>query len=484
LDELKKQLTEYVDKGFIQPSKSPFGAPVIFVKKKDEPFCMCMDYCVLNKFTIKNKYPLPRIDDLLDRVMGAKYFSKIDLRSGYHQIRIAEEDVHKTAFRTRYGHFEFRVLPFGLTNAPATFQGMMNDLFREYLDDFVNVYIDDIVIFSKSRKEHLEHLHKVLEILRRNKLYGKLSKCEFFKRDMEFLGHIVSQEGIKVDPKKTKVVEEWLTPKTIHDVRSFLGMTNYYRKFIQDYAQIIGPLTKLLRKDVNWEWKHDQKKAFAQLKNKLISAPVLRKPDFQLSFTLTTDASDVAIGQVLSQDDGKGSRPVAYELRRMTAAEMNYPIHEKELLAIIHGLKVWRVYLEGQHFKIVTDHKSLIYLQSQPTLSRRQARWNELLAEYDYEIVYKPGKTNVVADALSHNPKVCFSNVTKVNTDIGLLKTIESEYENCPDFGKWYKILRAGGKTWKKATGKEKYQLEGKTMVNIEGDQKRMCIPKIKKVRM
>ena len=251
LDELKRQLDDYLATGFIQPSKSPYRAPVIFVKKKDGSMRMCIDYRALNKITIKNKYPLPRIDDMLDRVGGSKYFSKIDLRSGYHQIKIAEEDIYKTAFRTRYGHFEFKVMPFGLTNAPATFQSMMNNLFQEYIDKFVSIYIDDILVFSKSKEEHLEHLKIVLDILRDAKLYGKMSKSEFFKTEMEFLGHIVTRDGIKVDPHKVQVVRDWKTPKNIHDVRSFLGMCNYYRKFIEQYAHIIGPLTKLLRKNVN-----------------------------------------------------------------------------------------------------------------------------------------------------------------------------------------------------------------------------------------
>jgi len=276
------------------------------VKKKDGSMRMCIDYRALNKITIKNKYPLPRIDDMLDRVGGSKYFSKIDLRSGYHQIKIAEEDIYKTAFRTRYGHFEFKVMPFGLTNAPATFQSMMNNLFQEYIDKFVSIYIDDILVFSKSKEEHLEHLKIVLDILRDAKLYGKMSKSEFFKTEMEFLGHIVTRDGIKVDPHKVQVVRDWKTSKNIHDVRSFLGMCNYYRKFIEQYAHIIGPLTKLLRKNVNWEWTESQEKAFNNLKAILVTAPVLRKPDFKLPFILTTDASDTAIGQVLSQDDRNG----------------------------------------------------------------------------------------------------------------------------------------------------------------------------------
>jgi hypothetical protein len=275
---------------------------------------------------------------------------------------------------TRYGHFEFKVLAFGLTNAPATFQGLMNDVFRPYLDAFVNVYIDDILVFSKTLAEHLTHLRTVLERLREHKLYGKLSKCSFLQKEMEFLGHVISGQGIQVDPKKTRAIEEWIQPKMVTELRSFLGLANYYRKFVKDYAKITGPLTMLLRKDSKMDWQEAQELAFQTLKKALVTAPVLRSPNFKLPFLVTTDASDFAIGQVLTQDDGTGTRPVAYESRKLTAAELNYPIHEKEMLAIIHALKVWRIYLEGQHFTVISDHKSLCYFETQPTLSRRQAR--------------------------------------------------------------------------------------------------------------
>jgi len=217
---------------------------------------------------------------------------------------------------------------------------MMNDIFRPHLDDFVAVYIDDIVVFSKTKAEHLKHLRKVLSILRKNKLYGRMSKCDFMKEEIAFLGHVVSGKGIQVDPHKTKTIEEWETPVSISEIRSFLGLTNYYKKFVKDYAKIVSPLTALLKKDAEWIWMEPQQTAFDTMKKRLVSAPILRKPDFKLPFVLTTDASDLAIGAVLTQDDGKGPRPVAYESRKMTPAEKNYSIHEKELLAIIHVLNV------------------------------------------------------------------------------------------------------------------------------------------------
>src|ERR1700738_4618875 len=224
MDELKKQLTDSLAKGYIQESKSPYGAPVLFVKKKDGTMRMCVDYRALNKITIKNKYPLPRIDELLDRLLGARYFSKIDLRSGYHQVRIADEDVHKTAFRTRYGHYEYLVMPFGLTNAPATFMHLMQQIFRRYLDDFVIVFLDDILIYSKTKQQHDQHLRTVLQVLRDQQLYGKLSKCEFFKNEISFLGHVINQYGIKMEQSKVDAVIKWPAPKNVHELRSFLDL--------------------------------------------------------------------------------------------------------------------------------------------------------------------------------------------------------------------------------------------------------------------
>eukprot|EP00253_Pinus_taeda_P008878 PITA_08878 len=254
LNELSIQLKELLDQGFIRPSVSPWGAPVIFVKKKDGTLRLCIDYRDLNKATIRNRYPMPRIDDLFDQLKGASVFSKIDLRSGYHQLRIKEEDIPKTAFRTRYGHYEFIVMPFGLTNAPAAFMNLMNSVFRKYLDRFVQVFLDDILIYSRNEKEHLEHLRLVLQCLRENKLYGKLSKCSFFEREIQYLGHTISGKGIAVDYSKIETIMTWPTPRSVKEVRSFMGLAGYYRRFVERFSQISNPITHLQTKGVKFEW--------------------------------------------------------------------------------------------------------------------------------------------------------------------------------------------------------------------------------------
>ena len=273
LDEMKTQLEGLVDAGFVQPSKSPYGAPVLFVKKKDGTQRMCIDYRALNNVTIKNSYPLPRVDELFDRLQGARYFSKIDLRSGYHQIRIAPEDVHKTAFRTRYGHFEFLVLPFGLTNAPGTFMHLMHQIFRPFLDKFALVFLDDILIYSKSLEEHEQHVRRVLEVLRREKLYAKESKCELFKTEVEFLGHLVGRAGVRMMADKIKAVAEWPVPTKVGHVRAFLGTAGYYRKFIKDFSRSRRRCTISPRTQSSSNGLRSCQAAFYRLKVALQKAP-------------------------------------------------------------------------------------------------------------------------------------------------------------------------------------------------------------------
>ncbi|KAG8472899.1 hypothetical protein CXB51_034781 [Gossypium anomalum] len=397
LKELKSQLQELTDKGFVRPSFSPWGAPVLFVKKKDGSMRLCVDYRQLNKVTIKNKYSLPRINDLFDQLKGATWFSKIDLRSGYSQLRVKESDVPKTAFRTRYGHYEFLVMPFRLTNAPAVFMDLMNRIFRPYLDKFVVVFIDDILIYSKDDTEHAEYLRIVLQTLRDKQLYAKFSKIEFWLREVGFLGHIVSGDGIRVDPSKISAIVDWKPPKNVTEVRSFLGLAGYYRRFVNGFSIIAAPITRLLRKDVKFEWTEECQQSFEELKKLLTEAPVLVQPESGKEFVVYSDASLNGLGCVLMQE----GKVVAYASRQLKPHERNYPTHDLELAAVVFALKIWRHYLYGEKCRVYTDHKSLKYLMSQKDLNLRQRRWLELLKDYELVIDYHPGKANVVADALS-----------------------------------------------------------------------------------
>ncbi|WVZ89427.1 hypothetical protein U9M48_035838 [Paspalum notatum var. saurae] len=398
LKELKIQLQEQLDKGFIRPSSSPWGCPALFVEKKDQGGKrLCVDYRPLNAVTVKNKYPIPHIDILFDQLAGAKVFSKIDLRSGYYQIKIREEDIPKTAFSTRYGLYEYLVMSFGLTNAPAFFMYMMNSVFMNELDKFVVVFIDDILIYSKNEKEHEEHLRVVLTRLREHKLYAKFSKCAFWLKEVGFLGHILSEKGVAVDPSKVKDVLNWKQPETVTEIRSFLGLAGYYRRFIKDFSKIAKPMTSLTKKNAKFVWGPKCEDGFRELKKLLTTAPVLAQPDVTKPFDVYCDASGQGLGCVLMQE----GRVIAYASRQLRKHEANYPTHDLELAAVVHALKIWRHYLLGNTCHIYTDHKSLKYIFTQPELNMRQRRWLKLIKDYDLEIHYHPGKANVVADALS-----------------------------------------------------------------------------------
>ncbi|CAH9114854.1 unnamed protein product [Cuscuta epithymum] len=438
MQELKEQLEELLEKGYIRPSVSPWGAPVLFVKKKDGSLRLCIDYRELNQATIKNKYPLPRIDDLFDQLKGASTFSKIDLRSGYHQVRISEKDVPKTAFRTRYGHYEFTVMPFGLTNAPAVFMDLMNRVFRPYLDTFVVVFIDDILVYSKTPEDHEKHLRLTLQTLRENQLYAKLSKCDFWQDRVAFLGHIITQEGVSVDPSKIEAVVEWRAPTSVTEVRSFLGLAGYYRRFVKDFSKIARPLTNLTKKTTKFQWNEDCEAAFQELKKRLTTAPVLTLPSGTEGFDIYSDASKKGLGCVLMQN----RKVVAYASRQLKVHEVNYPTHDLELAAVVFALKIWRHYLYGAHCKIYTDHKSLKYIFTQKELNMRQRRWLELINDYDLEIQYHEGKANVVADALSRKsehscratwilPEELFRDFQRLSLEVKQYGEVDGEIQLC-----------------------------------------------------
>lgn len=405
LAELRKYLDENLAKGFIRPSKSSGGAPILFVKKKNGSLRLCVDYRGLNNVTIKNRYPLPLISEIIRCVKGKKFFTRIDLKGAYNLVRVKSGDEWKTAFRCRYGHFEYLVMPFGLTNAPATFQHLMNDIFRDLLDIIVLVYLDDILIFSDTYEQHVLDVIEVLSRLRNNNLYASLSKCEFHQSEVLFLGFVLSGTGIRMDSDKLDTILAWKSPTSVKDIQIFLGFANFYRVFINNFAKLASPLTRLLRKDVPFIWSDTCENSFSALKNSFVSAPILHFPDTTRPFILETD---YALCGVLSQYEENGNLvPVGYYSRKLLPAEINYEIHDKELLAIIACFENWRYWLIGSTHPITvyTDHKNLLYFSTTKRLNRRQARWSLFLTDFDFNIVYREGKLNGKPDALSRRPE-------------------------------------------------------------------------------
>ena len=403
LKALREYLDENLARGFIRPSTSPAGSPILFVKKKDGTLRLCVDYRGLNAVTIKDRTPLPLINETLNNLRGAKIFTALDLRGAYNLLRIKEGEEWKTAFRTRYGHFEYLVMPFGLTNAPATFQAMINTVLRPYLDVFCSVYLDDILIYSESEEDHVKHVTTILRALAKHKLYVKAEKCKWHVRDTEFLGYIVTPDGPRMAPDKIQSVQSWPVPRNKKELLSFLGFANYYRLFLPNYSGLARPLYRLC-KDVPWEWTEREEKAFQLFKEAFTSAPVLAQFDCERPGIIETDASDNVIAGILSQKGADGlPHPCAYYSRQMTDPETRYDIHDKELLAVMECLDAWRIFLAGrtEETVVLTDHLNLRYFTTKKKLNARQARWAETLSDYNVRIEYRAGVSNVRADAMS-----------------------------------------------------------------------------------
>jgi len=395
-DELERQCSEMLAQGIIRPSTSPFSAPVLLVRKADKSWRFCIDYRALNAKTSKDKFPIPVVDELLDELHGACFFTKLDLRSGYHQVRMHPDDVAKTAFRTHHGHYEFLVMPFGLSNAPATFQALMNDVLRPYLRRFVLVFFDDILIYSSSWAEHLQHVSIVLHALRAHQLHLKRSKCSFGTTSVTYLGHVISVDGVAMDADKVAAVASWPAPRAARGLRGFLGLAGYYRKFIRDFGIIAAPLTRLLRRDA-FAWDDESKAAFQALKGALTTGPVLQMPDFDKPFTVDCDASGVGFGAVLHQ----GAGPLAFFSRPFAARHLKLAAYERELIGLVHAVRHWRPYLWGRSFVVRTNHYSLKFLLDQRLSTVPQHQWISKLFGFDFTVEYRPDRLNVVADALS-----------------------------------------------------------------------------------
>lgn len=407
--EVEKQIAEMESQGIIRKSFSRYASPIVVVAKKldnsgIQKFRLCVDYRKLNEFTVDDKFPLPNIDAILDKLGRAQYFTTLDLAKGYHQIKMHPEDIHKTAFVTPKGLYEYVRMPFGLKNAPATFQRLMNEVLRDYINKICVVYLDDILIFSTSLEEHIQSIRKIFKKLSEHNLKVQFDKCSFLKRETEFLGHVLTEEGMKPNPNKIKCIEEYPLPTTEKQLRGFLGLTGYYRKFIEGYAKLAQPMTKYLKKD-NKINKNDPQyiTAFETLKENIMNHPILKFPDFDKPFELTTDASNYAIGAVLTQ----GKQPVCYASRTLNEHEKVYSATDKEFLAIVWAVTYFRPYLWGRKFKIITDHMPIKYLNkkySGKEFSQRTQRWLLKLQEYQFDIEYLRGKENKVADFLSRIP--------------------------------------------------------------------------------
>jgi hypothetical protein len=359
--EIERQVVELLKDGHIVPSVSPFASLVLLVQKKDGTWRFCIDYRKLNEMTIKNRFPMPLVDDILDELVGTQYFSSLDMTAGYHQIRMGLEDEYKTTFKIHHGHYQFRVMPFGLTNAHASFQCAMNSILEPYLRKFVMVFIDDILIYSADLTQHLEHLRLVFYTLRDHQFYLKRKKCVFAKSELQYLGHIISKDGVSTDPAKTQAMVDWPVPSSLTELRGFLGLTGYYRKFVRHYGAIAKPLTTLLQGKKRWEWTKEAQQAFDKLKQAMIQTPVLALPDFELPFVVETDACENGIGAVLMQQN----RPVAFLSKALGVKNSQLSIYEKEFLALMMAVDRWRPYLQRSQFVIKTDHQSLTFLGEQ-----------------------------------------------------------------------------------------------------------------------
>jgi len=412
--------------GVIQPSSSAFSSPVLLVRKKDGTWRFCVDYRAVNAITVKDQFPIPSIDELLDELYGTNWFSKLDLRSGYHQIRMHQDDVHKTAFRTHQGHYEFLVMPFGLCNAPSSFQATMNMIFEPYLRKFVIVFFDDILVYSRNMEDHLLHLQLVFQCLLAHCFFLKQSKCILAQQSIEYLGHIVSPKGVGPDPAKISAMIQWPAPKTLKQLRGFLGLTGFYRKFVKDYAKIAQPLTELLKRDA-FNWSDQAEAAFNKLKNAMTQAPVLALPNFEEDFVIETDASGIGMGAVLIQ---KG-HPIAFFSQKFCSKLLNSSTYVRELCAITAAVKKWRTYLLGRKFTIYTDQRSLRELMTQVIQTPEQQYYLAKLLGFHYEILYKPGGQNRVADALSRVQDSSFFTITVPHWEF--LNKLQAVFESDPD---------------------------------------------------
>lgn len=405
-EEVKDQISKMLEQNIIRPSESAWSSPIWVVPKKADAsgktkWRLVVDFRKVNEKTIDDKYPIPNITDVLDKLGKCQYFTTLDLASGFYQVEMHPQDIHKTAFNVEHGHYEFLRMPMGLKNSPSTFQRVMDNVLRDLQNDACLVYLDDIIVYSTSLQEHIVKLEKVFKKLRDSNFKIQLDKSEFLKLETDFLGHVISADGVKPNPEKIKAISKYPIPKTPTEIKRFLGLLGYYRKFIPDFARITKPLTQCLKKGSKIKLDKNYTDCFEHCKTLLTNDPILQYPDFNKEFLLTTDASNVAIGAILSQGSVGTDKPIAYASRTLNSSELNYSTIEKELLAIVWATKYFRPYLFGRKFKIITDHKPLQWVMNLKEPNSRLTRWRLKLSEYDFTVMYKQGKRNTNADALS-----------------------------------------------------------------------------------
>ncbi|PKU83847.1 RNA-directed DNA polymerase [Dendrobium catenatum] len=422
---LQSIIEDLLSKQLIQHSLSPCAVPTLLVLKKDGQWRMCIDSRAINKITVKYRFPVPRVSDLLDRLSGAAVFSKLDLRSGYHQIRVRPGDEWKTAFKTRDGLYEWKVMPFGLCNAPSTFMRLMHEVLQPFLGKICVAYFDDILVFSANMVDHVEHLTEIFKTLQHHQVYLNLPKCEFASTRVHFLGFILSSAGVEVDPRKVQAIQDWPNPQTLFEVRSFHGLANFYRRFIRGFSVLVAPITDCLKAN-RFKWATEQQNSFDTLKATLCSAPVLALPNFEKPFHVDTDASSIGIGAVLSQD----SKPIEFFSEKLSSARQKWSAYEQELYAVIRALKQWEHYLLHQDFVLCSDNQALQYINNQKNINRMHARWIVFLQKFTFILQHKAGKLNRVADALSRRAAMLIS----LQTEITGLQEMKGLYETDTDF--------------------------------------------------
>jgi hypothetical protein len=425
-EELHRQVEELLAKGHIRESLSPCAVPALLTPKKDGTWRMCVDSRAINKTTVRYRFSIPRLDDLLDQLSGATIFTKLDLKSGYHQIRVWVSDEWKTAFKTCEGLYEWLVMPFGLSNAPSTFMRVMNQIFCPFISKSVVVYFDDILIYSSNPKKHIQHIWEVLLVLRREKFYAAPAKCSFMTNSILFLGYVVSKDGLAVDESKVAAVRDWPLPTTLHEVRRFHGLVSFYRRFINNFSTILAPIMECMKVG-KFSWNEAATKAFELIKVKLTTAPLLVLPNFDIPFELHCDASKIGIRAVLSQL----SKPVAYFSEKLKSAQLNYSTYNIEFYALVQSLKHWSSYLAYNDFILYSDHEALKHLNSQDKLSTLHAKWAAFVQQFSFTIKHKSGALNKVANALSRKTSL----LTTMKSEVIGFELLKDSLSIDPFFG-------------------------------------------------